>query len=76
MVEHYDEGTEESKRKSDKLKEKYTEEENLRSNDKLNTKNHLKCWLCEENHTVKDFPSRLMVVAMAQSSANKKEEEP
>jgi len=75
MVEHYDGGTEERKKKFNKLKEKYTKEDNFRLNDKLNMKKHLKCWLCEENHIVNYFPSGLIVVATTQSSAKKKEEE-
>ena len=43
LVEHYDEGTEEKKKKTDKLKEKSTMEESSKLHDKAKTKKPLKC---------------------------------
>lgn len=43
LVEHYDEGTEERKKKTDKLKDKSMKEKPLRLYDKSKMKNPLKC---------------------------------
>ena len=42
--------------------------------DKMKTKKPLKCWICEEPHTVNNCVSRQKVAAVAQFDANKKEE--
>eukprot|EP00253_Pinus_taeda_P030089 PITA_30089 len=60
------------KKKSDKPKEKKKEDAS-KSDDKLKTKKALKCWICAEPHTVKNCPSRLHVVAIAQSNAKNEE---
>lgn len=67
----------ESKRenKIDKLKEKSTKEEPSRSYDKTKTKKPLKCWICEEPHTMKNYPSILKVAVITQSNVKKKKEE-
>lgn len=65
LVEHFDEGSDEKKKKYDKSKEKTTKEETSRLNDKSKTKKLLKCWICEEPHTVKNCPSTPKVAAMA-----------
>lgn len=74
LVEHYDEGIEEKKKKNDKLKENSTKEEPSRLDDKVKMKKLLKCWICEEPHMVKNFPSRPKVAAISQSNLKKKEE--
>lgn len=62
LVEHYDEGTKEKKKNTDKPKEKSTKEGPSRSHDKAKTKKPLKCWICEEPHMVKNCPTRPKVV--------------
>lgn len=57
------------------MKEKTTKEKPSRSNDKLNMKEPLKCWICEEPHIVKNFPSKLKVAVVAQATMKKKKEE-
>ena len=67
---HYDETSDERKRKSNKPKEKKKDEA---SNSDEKTKKPLKCWICVEPHTVKNCPSRLKVAAMAESNMKKEE---
>lgn len=56
LVEQFDEGFDEKKKKHDKLKEKTMKEESSRLNDKSKTKKPLKCWICGELHTVNNCP--------------------
>eukprot|EP00253_Pinus_taeda_P036149 PITA_36149 len=71
LVEHFDEGSDEKKKKYDKPKEKTTKEETLRLSEKSKTKKPLKCWICAEPHMVKNCPSRPKVATVTQSSAKK-----
>lgn len=70
LVEHYDETSDERKKKSDKPKEKRKDEAS-KSDEK--TKKPPKCWIFVEPHMVKNFPSRPKVAAIAQSNAKKEE---
>lgn len=73
LVEHYDETSHEKKKKFDKRKDKSTQDDALKSNDKSKTMQPLKRWICAETHMVKNCPSRLKVAAMAQPNAKKEE---
>jgi len=75
LVEHYDEGSKEKKKKFDKQKGNSTKEEHSRSNDKLKMKKPLQCWLCEENNTLNNCPSRPTMVVVAQADSKKKKED-
>ena len=72
-MEHYDEISDDRKKKSNKPKEKKKDDAS-KSNDKVKMKKALKCWICAEPHMVKNFPSRPKVAVIAQS--NVKDEEP
>jgi len=58
LVDRYDEGTEEKKKKSDKPKEKFLKEDEARIGYKPKKKKHLKCGMCECDHAMNNFPSR------------------
>jgi len=66
LVEHYDETSDDRKKKSDKPKDK-KKEETSKSNDSKGKK-VLKCWICAGPHTVKNCPSKPKLAAIAQSS--------
>ena len=72
LVEHYDETSDDRKKKSDKSKEK-KKDDALKSDDNLKMKKALKCWICAGPHTVKNCPSRPKVVAIAQSNMKNEE---
>lgn len=72
LVEHYDEISNDRKKKSDKPKEKKMDDAS-KSDDKWKTKKALKCWICVEPHRVKNFPSRPKMAAIARSSAKNEE---
>jgi len=72
LVEHYDETSDERKKKFDKLKEQKKDDAS-KSDDKTKKKKPLKCWICAEPHTVKNCPSRPKVAAIAQSNTKKEE---
>jgi len=57
LVEHYDETSDDRKKKSDKPKEKKKDDAS-KSDDKSKTKKALKCWICAEPHMVKNCPSK------------------
>lgn len=75
LVEHYDEGIKERKKKTDKPKEKFMKEKPSRSNNKSKMNKHLKCWIYEEPHTGKNCPSRPKVAVVAHVDAKKRKEE-
>eukprot|EP00253_Pinus_taeda_P026166 PITA_26166 len=72
LVEHYDETSDDRKKKSDKPKEKKKEDAS-KSDDNSKTKKALKCWICAGPHTVKNFPSKTKVAVIAQSNAKNEE---
>lgn len=74
LVDHFDEGIEEKKRKFDKMKEKPIKEDHVKVGGKVKAKKPMRCWLCGEEHTVKNSPSRPAVATLAQFDENKKEE--
>ena len=72
LVEHYDETSDDRKKKSDKPKEK-KKDDALKLDDKSKMKKTLKCWICTEPHTVQNCPSRPKVATIAQSNTKNEE---
>ena len=68
LVEHYDETSDDKKKKSNKPKEK-NKDDTLKSDDSSKTKKALKCWICAGPHMVNNCPSKPKVAAIAQSNA-------
>jgi len=68
LVEHYDETSDDKKKKSDKSKEK-KKDDATKSDDSSKTKKALKCWICARPHTVKNCPSKPKVATIAKSDA-------
>jgi len=56
LVEHYDETSNEKKKKSNKPKEKKKDDAS-KSDDSSKMNKALKCWICAGPHTVKNCPS-------------------
>jgi len=69
-VEHYDETSDEKKKKFDKPKEKKKDDAS-KLDEKTKMKKPLKCWICVEPHMVNNCPSRLKVASIAQSNMKK-----
>jgi len=72
LVEHYDETSDDRKKKSDKPKDKKKEDAS-KSDDSSKMKKVLKCWICAGPHTVNNFPSKPKVATIAQSNAKNEE---
>eukprot|EP00253_Pinus_taeda_P024246 PITA_24246 len=70
LVEHYDETSDEKKKKFDKPKEKSTKDDASKSNDKSKTKKSLKCWICAEAHTILGAAAATEAVSRRDSERN------
>eukprot|EP00253_Pinus_taeda_P007240 PITA_07240 len=72
LVEHYDETSDDRKKKFDKPKEKKKEDAS-KSDDKSKTKKPLKSWICVEPHTILGAATATEVISRRDPERNKLE---